>query len=343
MPDLTLSKLERVDLRNVWTNEGQDFTPWLAKEENLQILGEAIRIDLELEAREKNVGPFRADILCKDTDADTWVVIENQLDGTDHKHLGQLLTYAAGLDAVTIVWVAAMFTNEHRAAMDWLNSITDERFRFFGLEIELWQIGASLPAPKFNVVASPNEWSKSVSKGVRSIESGDLSDVERSQLEYWTKLVECIHKQPSLLQASRKPRPRSWFEFPVEPPEFNLVATMQKQHERIRAALYIRGLKAKLFFGHLQEQKEEIEEVLGYPLDWEASPSEQDARINKQDAYIAVYRKDDPSNQDRWPEQHQWLADRLNDLHEVFASRIKDLNADDWRPDDDDDVEETTD
>ena len=332
MPDLTLGKLERVDLRDVWTTEEQDFTPWLAKEENLQILGETIRIDLELEAREKNVGPFRADILCKDTEADTWVVIENQLKGTDHSHLGQLLTYAAGLDAVTIVWVAAMFTNEHLAAMDWLNRNTDKRLRFFGLEIELWRIGASLAAPKFNVVASPDEWSKSASKGGGSIE-----------LEYWTKLVECIQKQSSLLQNLPKPQSQSWFEFPVKPPEFNLVATMQKKHQRILASLYIRGPNAKLFFGRLREQKEEIAKSLDYPLDWEASPSEQDARINKQDARIAVYRKDDPYNQDRWPEQHQWLADRLNDLHKVFASRIKAHKADDGRPDDDDDGEETTD
>ena len=332
MPDL--GKLERVNLRDVWPTEPQDFTPWLAKEENLQILGETIRIDLELEAQEKNVGPFRADILCKDkhAHANPWVVIENQLEGTDHTHLGQLLTYAAGLDAVTIVWVAASFTNEHLVTMDWLNRNTDERLRFFGLEIELWQIGASLAAPKFNVVASPNEWSKSASKGGGSIE-----------LEYWTKLVECIQKQPSPLRTFPKPQSQSWFEFPVEPPEFNLVATMQKQHERIRAALYIRGPNAKRFFGLLQEQKEEIEEVLGYPLNWEASPSEQDARINKQDAYIAVYRKDDPYNQDGWPEQHKWFVDHLNGLHNVFASRIKGLKADDGRPDDDDDGEETTD
>ena len=118
MPDL--GKLERVNLRDVWPNENQDFTPWLAKEENLQILGETIRIDLELVAQEKNVGRFRADIVCKDkhSHANPWVVIENQLDGTDHIHLGQLLTYAAALDAVTIVWVAARFINEHLAAMD---------------------------------------------------------------------------------------------------------------------------------------------------------------------------------------------------------------------------------
>src|SRR5256885_2050308 len=135
-----LGRLQRVDLREVWLSESSGFTPWLAQQENMKLLGETIGIDLECEAQEKEVGPFRADILCKDTATDSWVLIENQLERTDHGHLGQLLTYAAGLEAVTIVWVAREFTDEHRAALDWLNEITGQKFNFFGLEIELWRI-----------------------------------------------------------------------------------------------------------------------------------------------------------------------------------------------------------
>jgi hypothetical protein len=102
------------------------ITPWLAQSENLAALGEALNIDFELEAQERAVGPFRADILCRDTDKDRWVLIENQLERTDHTHLGQLLTYESGLDAVTIVWIAARFTEEHRSTLDWLNKITNE-------------------------------------------------------------------------------------------------------------------------------------------------------------------------------------------------------------------------
>jgi hypothetical protein len=116
-----LGKLERVDLRDIWTSEASDFTPWLARERNLEILGDTLGIELELEAQEKAVGPFRADILCKDIATDSWVLIENQLERTDHTHLGQLLTYASGLEAVTIVWIAARFTEEHRSTLDWLN------------------------------------------------------------------------------------------------------------------------------------------------------------------------------------------------------------------------------
>ncbi len=138
---MEFGRLERVELRQVWPHEATAFTPWLAQPENLKLLGDKIGIDLELEAQEANVGPFRADILCKDTLTNQWVLIENQLERTDHTHLGQLLTYAAGLKAVTIVWIANRFTSEHRAALDWLNEITDSGFNFFGLEVELWRIG----------------------------------------------------------------------------------------------------------------------------------------------------------------------------------------------------------
>lgn len=145
-----MGRLERVDLREAWETEDGDFTPWLAQEENIALLGDAIGIDLEVEAQEKQVGPFRADILCLDTATTDkhWVLIENQLYRTDHTHLGQLMTYAAGLDAVTIVWIAGQFAEEHRVALDWLNEITEEEIRFFGIEVELWRIGNSPPAPQ---------------------------------------------------------------------------------------------------------------------------------------------------------------------------------------------------
>jgi len=167
----SLGTLTKVDLREVWQSESANFTPWLASEENIGILGETIAMELEVEAMEKKIGPFRADILCKDTDTGNWVLVENQLDPTDHKHLGQLLAYAAGLHAVTIVWVAAISTDEHRATLDWLNEITDDRFQFFGLEIQLWKIDNSPVAPKFNIVSKPNNWSRSVSQANSSFSS----------------------------------------------------------------------------------------------------------------------------------------------------------------------------
>ena len=138
---MKIGKLKKVELRKLWKGEATDFTPWLAKEENIAALSEEIGIELEVISEEQSVGPFRADILCKSTIDDTYVLVENQLEKTDHNHLGQLMTYAAGLEAVTIVWIAKKFTEEHRAALDWLNRITDEEIRFFGIEVEAFQIG----------------------------------------------------------------------------------------------------------------------------------------------------------------------------------------------------------
>src|SRR5688572_3350887 len=159
--------MQPVPLREAWESESGDFTPWLAQEENIEQLSEALGLELEVEAQEKDVGPFRADILCKNTVDGTWVLIENQLERTNHGHLGQLLTYAAGLEAVTIVWISQRFTEEHRATLDWLNQITDERFNFFGVEVELFRIGTSPLAPNFKVVSKPNDWSKTVTDAAK--------------------------------------------------------------------------------------------------------------------------------------------------------------------------------
>src|SRR5688500_12780725 len=180
MTTKNLGRLQKVALREAWSSESGDFTPWLAQADNLILLAESIGIELELDTREKDVGPFRADILCRDT-ADNWVLIENQLERTDHTHLGQLLTYPAGLDAVTIVWIAERFTEEHRAALDWLNEKTEEGINIFGLEVELWRIGSSPTAPKFNVVCKPNEWTRSV----RDTAAGNLSQDKQIQLDFW--------------------------------------------------------------------------------------------------------------------------------------------------------------
>jgi len=186
-----LGKLERVELRDVWSDEAQDFTPWLAGEDGLDLLGKTLGMKLENAATEVDVGErYRADIVCTNTKDGSLVLIENQLEKTDHKHLGQLLTYAAGYEiaaaekAVSIIgiWIAQKFTEDHRASLDWLNKITGEKFQFFGLEIELWEIEGSKPAPKFNIIAKPNEWSRGVAKEAKD---RILREIQIRQQEFW--------------------------------------------------------------------------------------------------------------------------------------------------------------
>ena len=156
---IPLGRIASVDLRQAWPDEARNFTPWLADEDNLSLLGSVLGLQLEVEAVEKQVGPFSADILAKEIGSGHWVLIENQIEMTDHAHLGQILTYAAGLDVSTIIWVAREFREQHRAAIDYLNRITDEDHRFFGVKVELLKIGESAFAPSFSVVAKPNNWS----------------------------------------------------------------------------------------------------------------------------------------------------------------------------------------
>ena len=169
-----LGRLTQVDLRTYWQREDTEFTPWLGQSENLDLLGAAIGKELERQAEEVNVGPFRADLLCKDTVTGDLVLVENQIERTDHGHLGQVLTYAAGLGAKPIVWIAREFQEEHRAALDWLNESTHDDIEFYGVQVELWRIGDSTPAPRFDVVAHPNEWSREVREHARA--AGPLSE-----------------------------------------------------------------------------------------------------------------------------------------------------------------------
>ena len=323
MNDRTLGRLTRVELRDIWSSEASDFTPWLAREQNLSILGEVLGVELELEAQEQAVGPFRADILCKDIGSGAWVLVENQLERSDHLHLGQLLTYASGLEAVTIVWIAARFTEEHRSTLDWLNKITDESFRFFALEVELWRIGESPAAPKFNVVSKPNNWSRSVAKAVRAIDDSNLSSTAVMQRAYWDALHAVLNEVSGPVSGNRKAQPQSWMAYSIGRTRFHICAVMGRPKRRIRSELYLAGPKAKVFFHLLREQKEDIERELKYPLEWEELPAGSDSRIS-------TYLYDvDPGDESDWPSQHQWFASKLNDLHRVFSHRIRDLNPDD--------------
>lgn len=322
----TLGRLERVELRDIWKTEAQDFTPWLAQENNLAILGDTIGIELELEAQEKNVGPFRADILCKDTATGNWVLIENQLERTDHIHLGQLLTYAAGLQAVTIVWVSAQFTDEHRGTLDWLNDITDERFRFFGLEVELWRIGTSPAAPKFNVVSKPNDWTRSVGQAAKRIADEDLTETKAQQLKYWTAMREFLIDRGSSIRP-QKPLPQHWTVFGIGRAGFHLTASANTRDNRIGVEMFITHNDAKAFFHLLEEDREEIEREVGVQLDWQELPEKKGSRI-------VIYKVDtDPMDEGDWAAQHAWIADMLERFDKALRPRVKTLDPSDWTDD----------
>ena len=327
---LELGRLERMDLRSIWTSEASSFTPWLAQDDNLAILGETIGVTLELEQQEREVGLFRADLLCRNVEEDSWVLIENQLERTDHGHLGQLLTYAAGLQAVTIVWIAARFTEEHRAALDWLNDVTSEQFRFFGLEIELWRIGGSAAAPRFNVVAKPNEWSRSVSRATGRINAEAMSATRAQQLRYWQAFAEGLRQRQHPIQM-RRPHARNWHHFSLGRSGFVLGVSLNINENKIGSELFLGGDNADAHFRALAKDREMIDAAVGQPLEWQELPHREGCRI-------VAYRHDiDAMNEADWPQQHAWLADMLERMNRTFRQRIRLLSGEDFEDDGDTD------
>jgi hypothetical protein len=321
-PKPLLGRLERVELRNAWLGEATDFTPWLAQPENIALLGEAIGIELEVESQEKNVGPFRADILCRDTINSHYVLIENQLERTDHVHLGQLLTYAAGLDAASIVWLAARFTEEHRAVLDWLNNATTSGFNFFGLEIELWRIGDSARAPKFNVISKPNDWSKTVREQAAGAQSAELTEFQRLHLEFWTQFRQYLEDRGSPIHSGR-PSKDAWTNVAVGRTNFSLVAWNSMKNGRSGVNLSMTGPDAKAHFGLIDERHHAlVEERLSSlgNLEWRPMP-------NAKESQVLLTRLGTPTKKETWPDLDAWMASALEAMHRLFSPIVKGLSA----------------
>lgn len=313
-----LSRLSRVKEREVWKHEAGDFTPWLAKHENLQFLGEVLGMKLKLEGTEVGVGDYAADILAFDTADGCRVVIENQLEKTDHGHLGQILTYAAGLNALKVIWIAKQFTDEHRAALDWLNENTRENIRFFGLEIEVWRIDDSLPAPKFNIVAKPNDWTKN-----RPIE---LPPVKMAQLEFWRGFVDYAKRHKARFRPTA-PQAASSMTLAIGKDGFGLQAiaasSWADDPPELRSEFVLFGDRAGERFRALERQRAEIDAQFGEQFGdvvWDTNTDTIQRKI------YCMTR--DPNWQDEGQREasYQWLTERLNLLDEIFRERISTLD-----------------
>jgi hypothetical protein len=205
MVSVMLGRLEPVPLRQVWPHEGNDFTSWLAETENLSLLAETLQLsDLQLQDTEVAVGSFYIDILARDIEGRV-VVIENQFGPTDHTHLGQIMTYVAGQEGrATVVWIAEKFREEHRAAIDWLNTATIEDFDFFAVEVEALRIADSPPAPWFNVVAKPNNWTRGVGRATRAAASAPPNERQQSYIAYWSRFAEFLVVRNVLFKMHRR-------------------------------------------------------------------------------------------------------------------------------------------
>lgn len=322
---MNLGKLEKInDIRSVWPNEARSFTPWLAKTENISQLAEAIGYGsdgLEVLKVEENVGAFFADIVARDTLAAEGglVLIENQFGRTNHDHLGKIITYAAGLaeglDYVrTVIWIAEHLREEHRAALDWLNRNTRREIGFFGIEIELWQIADSAPAPRFSVVSRPNDWLRE-----DPAVDAELTDLRKLYIRYWDALGSTIRTQKSPLKP-QKGLPQQWANFSIGRANFALSALAAEQNGTIRAELAMTGPTGKLAFAQLLSHRAHIDEAYGSDLDWDEMEGRKQTRISETLADVDIWNEAD------WPRQHQWLTERLGRLYHTFHTRIRALD-----------------
>ncbi|MDE2940629.1 MAG: DUF4268 domain-containing protein [Chloroflexota bacterium] len=314
-----LAKIERVpDLRGTWPNEAQHFTPWLA--DNIAELGAALGMDLELQQIEAPVGGYSLDILATDLSSNRPVIIENQLEATDHSHLGQLLTYAAGFDAEAVVWVTREFRDEHRQALDWLNQRTGEDTQFFGVAVELWRIGDSLPAPHFNVVATPNGWRKGTIAYTTGAASTGSSERGERYRQFFQGLLDVLREVHNFTHARRAPA-HSWINFPLGIGGVTYGANFTGQREA-RVEVYM-GHKDEdrnlMFLEGLQVYEEQIQSRLGI-LDWQ--PLE-----NRKACRIALSRRGSiEDDDDSLAEIQDWMVDNLLKFQQVFGPLLTELS-----------------
>lgn len=307
-------KLEEItDLRDYWKNEASDFTPWLAKEENISLLSEAIGLDITIEERESNVGDFNVDIYASETETDRKIIIENQLEATDHDHLGKLITYASGKEANIIIWIVKEAREEHRAAIEWLNNHTDKEIGFFLCEIKIYKIETSKPAVKFEVIQRPNEWAK-------EIKNMDLTQTEQLRYEYWTAYNDYAFNNAKNIEyakifGKRKPSKSPSMGLRIGKSNCNIEVWQTRKDNSIKIELRIYDNKE--LFDELFNYKENIESETGLEFEWQELP-----KNNEKISRIIIQKKVDFDNKEKWEEQFDWIIDTAIKMKKTFTKYI---------------------
>jgi hypothetical protein len=308
----TLAKLTRLDPRTVWKSEARDFTPWLA--ENITLLSEVLGMDLEVVTTERSVGEFAADILARDLSTGGEVVIENQFGVTDHDHLGKLLTYASGLDATALVWIAEEIRDEHRQALEWLNERTDSETMLFAIVLELLQIDESQPAVNLKPIVFPNKWQKAT----RRIGRAAPSPRAEAYREFFQVLIDEL-REKHRFTGNRVAQPQNWQTYSSGVSGV-VYGTSFAQGGRARVELYIdQGDAAanKELFDWLAAKSSEIEAALGFPVQWDRLDDRRASRI-------AIYRPGTiESDEQTLSEIRQWMLENVMALKKQFTPLLK--------------------
>lgn len=310
-----LGKIKQVNLKDVFEKEDKDFTPWL--NENLDILGGKLNLDIIDSNIEENVGNFSCDIIARDSDSNKIIIIENQFGTTNHDHLGKILTYAAGKQAGIIIWIAENFREEHKKALEWLNENVDPEGgpSFFGVEIKLIKIEDSPPAPDFRIVVKPNDWERLI-----KMSSQTMSETDKKYLEFYSKLVD-KYKKINPRGRKIKPKPQNWLSFGAGKSGLSFVWVF-KSNNRFAVELYIdTGDKNEneRIFEELEKYKDKIDnEIKG--LIW-------DKMEEKRACRIAIYKNIKGNikslSEEDYPEIIEWASKTMKEFSNVLSKYIK--------------------
>lgn len=307
---VNLSRLEEIkDLRTVWPHEALDFTPWLSQDDNISFLADAIGLDITVDETESSVGDFNVDIFASETGTDRKIIIENQLEDTNHDHLGKLITYASGKSADVIVWVVKHAREEHKAAIEWLNNHTDEKIGFFLCEIKLYRIGTSETAVKFEVIEKPNNWTKEVKK------NESASETQQRRYDYWVAFQDHAFQNAQFAKEfkRRKPSTKHWMNYSIGSSDCYISVTQLVNRNEINACLYISD-NMELYESFLAN-RESIDKAADIPLNWCELPESKASKI-------IIERPAELSDQSKWQEQFDWLADVMLKIKKAFKKYL---------------------
>lgn len=292
---------EITDLRSIWPHEALNFTPWVA--ENVDLLADAVGLDITVDETESSVGDFNVDIYASETGTDRKIIIENQLEDTDHDHLGKLITYASGKGADVLIWVVKHAREEHKAAVEWLNNHTDDKIGFFLCEIKLFQIGDSQIAPSFTVVERPNDWTKEIRK------KASANPTQQQRLEYWQAFNDYAFSDANFSRIfnKRKPTTDHWMDFSIGSSACHIAVSQKRK--AVDVELYINDDKE--LFKSLFAYKDEIEKNMEMELEWKELPERKASRI-------LIEKTVDLDDRATWPEQFDYIMDTCIKMKRAF-------------------------
>lgn len=303
-----LSTLKEItDLRSVWPHEALDFTPWLA--DNIDLLADALDLEITVDETESSVGDFNVDIYASETGRERKIIIENQLEDTNHDHLGKLITYASGKSADIIIWVVKHAREEHKAAIEWLNARTDDKIAFFLCEIKIYKIGDSGPAVKFEVIERPNDWTKEIKK------ADNMRPSQQKRLEYWTAYNDYAFANTEYAKQFRRRKPSDdhWMDISIGSASAHLSITMIQKRNETGVEFYINDDKE--LYKDLYSKKDTIEKEAGLSFDWQELPQRKASRV-------LITNSADFDDTSSWPQQFDWIISTLLVMKTVFKKYL---------------------